>query len=91
MRDGLPALLVRLFRFATTLCEDETRANELVCKTCQHALRQSQEFQPGNRLDRWCFSIMVSIWQKEMCGERGHPGRDFREDEALLVSDESES
>lgn len=80
VREGLPALLVRLFRFAATLCQDETLTNELVRKTCLRALQKSQEFEPGEHLDRWCFSIMTSIWQSEFCAEQGHSRHDLKQD-----------
>ncbi len=66
VRDGLPELLPRLWRFAKVLCRDPDFAEDLVQSTCVRAMERAPQFSEGTRLDHWTFSIMASIWKNEI-------------------------
>lgn len=59
---GLPAILPRLWRFAYSLCQSATTADDLVQDACVRALSKAAQFQSGSRLDAWTFTILRSIW-----------------------------
>ncbi len=63
VRDGLSALLPRLWRFALVLCRDNATADDLVQSTCIRALERASQFEAGSNLDRWTFTILASIWK----------------------------
>jgi RNA polymerase sigma-70 factor, ECF subfamily len=66
VRDGLPLLLPRLWRFARVLCRDPDFAEDLVQATCVRAMERAAQFSEGTRLDHWTFSILASIWKNEI-------------------------
>ena len=63
VRNGLSALLPRLWRFALVLCRDNATADDLVQSTCIRALERASQFEAGSNLDRWAFTILASIWK----------------------------
>lgn len=87
VRDGLPALLPRLRRFAVTLCRDNSTAEDLVQATCLRALERSAQFGTGTRLDRWTFAIMASIWRNELRASRVRNGNGTVPAEKLASDD----
>ena len=66
VRDGLPALLPRLWRFAVVLSGDRETANDLVQATCARAIEKEEQFIAGTRLDLWTFSILSSVWKNQL-------------------------
>lgn len=66
VRNGLPALAPRLWRYALVLSKNEEDARDLAQATVLRALERAEQFQPGSRLDRWCFAILASIWKNEL-------------------------
>ncbi|MGK7871133.1 RNA polymerase sigma factor [Falsiroseomonas sp. E2-1-a20] len=56
------ALLPRLRAFARSLARSRDAADDLVQATCERALRASDSFAPGTRLDAWLFRIMRNRW-----------------------------
>jgi RNA polymerase sigma-70 factor (ECF subfamily) len=74
VRDGLPPLLPRLWRFAYFLCGARDLAEDLVQSTCLRALERGRQFEPGTRLDRWLFAILRSIWLNDIRSRRVRAG-----------------
>lgn len=66
VREGLPALMPRLWRYAMVLTRNTEDAGELAQATATRALERSSQFQIGTNLDRWCFTILASIWKNEL-------------------------
>jgi len=58
----LVALLPRLRRFAHSLCQNGTDADDLAQATVERALRSRAQWQPGTRLDSWLYRIMRNLW-----------------------------
>lgn len=75
VRDGLPKLMTRLWRYGVVLTRNSDDAAELAQATAMRALERSDQYQPGTNLDRWCFTILRSIWKNELrsrATRRGH-------------------
>ena len=66
MRDGLPAVYPRLWRWCLSLTGSRDRADDLAQATTLRALEKAHLFQPGSRLDAWIFTIAKRIWLNEM-------------------------
>jgi RNA polymerase sigma-70 factor (ECF subfamily) len=62
LRTALTPLLPRLRRFAMTLAGSLPEADALVQAACERALRTSQAWLPGTRLDSWLYRIIHDIW-----------------------------
>ena len=60
--DQLGALLPRLRRFAHALSRISADADDLTQATVERALRSKSQWQPGTRLDSWCYRIMRNLW-----------------------------
>ena len=60
--DQLVALLPRLRRFAHALSRNSADADDLTQATIERALRSKAQWQPGTRLDSWCYRIMRNLW-----------------------------
>jgi RNA polymerase sigma factor (sigma-70 family) len=60
--DQLAALLPRLRRFAHALSRNPADADDLTQATIERALRSRAQWQPGTRLDSWCYRIMRNLW-----------------------------
>lgn len=87
VRDGLSAILPRLWRFALVLCGDREAANDLVQAACARALERENQYQPDTRLDHWVFAILASLWKNQLRAasvRRGHGNVDA---EQALVAD----
>lgn len=56
----------RLWRYGLVLSGSRTDAQDLAQATAVRALERSGQFQPGTKLDRWCFTILASIWKNEL-------------------------
>jgi RNA polymerase sigma-70 factor, ECF subfamily len=66
IRLQLVAMLPRLRRFAASLTRNMAQADDLVQATCEKALRASDGFEAGTRLDSWLYRIMQNQWIDEM-------------------------
>lgn len=55
--------------------------------TCLRALERAEQFEPGTKLDRWCFAIMASIWKNELRSRSVRLGNGHVDAELALVSD----
>ena len=70
VRDGLNALLPRLWRFCHVLTGDRSSAEDLAQSACLRALERAGQFQPGTRLDHWVFRIAQSVWFNQRRAEK---------------------
>src|SRR3982751_3878474 len=67
--DQLASLLPRLRRFAHGLSRDRADADDLTQATIERALRSKAQWEPGTRLDSWCYRIMRNLWfDTPFCG-----------------------
>jgi RNA polymerase sigma-70 factor, ECF subfamily len=87
IRDGLEALLPRLWRYALVLTKKSPDAEDLVQATCLRAIERERQFVPGTRLDRWLFAILRSIWLNQLRSERVREGEGRVDAEATLWFD----
>ncbi len=62
LRFDMISLLPRLRLFAYTLTRSASDSDDLVQSTCERALRASDSFELGTRLDSWMFKIMRNHW-----------------------------
>lgn len=60
--DQLGALLPRLRRFAHALSRNPADADDLTQAAIERAMRSKAQWQPGTRLDSWCYRIMRNLW-----------------------------
>lgn len=60
--DQLGALLPRLRRFAHALSRNAADADDLTQAAIERALKSKAQWQPGTRLDSWCYRIMRNLW-----------------------------
>lgn len=90
LRIDMISLLPRLRLFAYSLTRSAADADDLVQSTCERALKASDTFAPGTRLDSWMFKIMRNHWIDHtrrrrsegnvvhLSGEEAVPGEDGR-------------
>lgn len=62
VRLQMVTLLPRLRRFAFSLTGAGDRADDLVQSTCERALRSTDQWVPGTKLDSWMFRIMRNLF-----------------------------
>jgi RNA polymerase sigma-70 factor (ECF subfamily) len=65
VRDGLPALWPRLWRYALVLTKDRAEAEDLAQAACLRAMEKAELFTPGTRLDAWVMRILHRLWLNE--------------------------
>jgi RNA polymerase sigma factor (sigma-70 family) len=58
----IAALLPRLRRFAHALSRNPADADDLTQAAIERALRSKAQWQPGTRLDSWCYRITRNLW-----------------------------
>lgn len=66
MQQDLVALLPRLRRFARALTRDRSDADDLVQLALERALRRTDQYRPGLKLENWVFGIMKYAWIDEL-------------------------
>lgn len=69
-RRELVELLPRLRRFAFVLTRSHAYAQDVVQAAVERALRHSDSWQPGTRLDSWLYRIMQNLWRDELRAHR---------------------
>lgn len=67
----------RLWRYAIVLTGNRDDAQDLTQATALRALERADQFQAGTRLDRWCFTILSSIWKNELRARAVRLGQGF--------------
>ena len=60
--EQLASLMPRLRRFAHALSRHPADADDLTQATVERALKSRAQWQPGTRLDSWCYRIMRNLW-----------------------------
>ena len=73
LRHRIAALLPQLRRFARTLAWQREDADDLVQVALERALKASDQWQEGTRLDAWLYRIMKNAWIDEL-RSRGRQG-----------------
>lgn len=61
-QQDLVAVVPRLRRFAYALTGSRDTGDDLVQSACERALRNSDSFQQGTRLDSWMYRIIQNLW-----------------------------
>jgi RNA polymerase sigma factor (sigma-70 family) len=61
----IATLLPRLRRFARTITRNREDADDLVQISIERALKHSDQWEAGTRLDSWIFRIMKNAWIDE--------------------------
>lgn len=72
IRHRMVALLPKLRAFAHALARSPDGADDLVQATCEKALRASNSWVEGTRLDSWMFRIMQNQWIDQKRRARPH-------------------
>lgn len=66
VREGLPEVFPRLWRYALVLTSNRDAASDLAQATCLRALENHEKFEAGTQLDRWLFRMAHRIWLNEL-------------------------
>ena len=86
--DQLAGLLPRLRRFAHALSRNPTDADDLAQATIERALRSRDQWQPGTRLDSWCYRIMRNLWIDFARSRSRRTAREAPEEEGFNVGED---
>src|SRR3954447_9109798 len=86
--DQLAALLPRLRRFAHALSRDAADADDLTQATVERALRSKAQWEPGTRLDSWCYRIMRNLWIDTARARSRKTAREAPEEEGVNVGED---
>jgi RNA polymerase sigma-70 factor (ECF subfamily) len=86
--DQLAALLPLLRRFAHALSRDPADADDLTQATVERALRSRAQWQPGTRLDSWCYRIMRNLWIDTARSRSRKTAREAPEEEGTNVGED---
>ena len=90
IRFMIVALLPRLRGFALALARSGDAADDLVQATCEKALRASDSWTPGTRLDSWMFRIMQNQWIDTKRLQRPHQPIDGDAGQIQIEGDDGE-
>lgn len=66
VKEGIPSVFPRVWRFAFALAGTRERADDLAQSTCLRAIEKASQFKPGTQLDRWMFRITHNLWISEL-------------------------
>ena len=83
--DQLSQLLPRLRRFAHSLSRSPADADDLTQATIERALRSRAQWQPGTRLDSWCYRIMRNLWIDTSRVRARNAAREAPEEEGVTI------
>jgi RNA polymerase sigma-70 factor (ECF subfamily) len=86
--DQLAGLLPRLRRFAHALSRNSADADDLTQATVERALRSRDQWQPGTKLDSWCYRIMRNLWIDTARARSRKSAREAPEEEGLNVGED---
>jgi RNA polymerase sigma-70 factor (ECF subfamily) len=86
--DQLASLLPRLRRFAHALSRNPAEADDLTQAAIERALRSRDQWQPGTRLDSWCYRIMRNLWIDTARAASRRTAREAPEEEGLSVGED---
>src|SRR5438034_5537231 len=82
------ALLPRLRRFAHALSRNPADADDLTQAAIERALRSKAQWQPGTRLDSWCYRIMRNLWIDTARARSRKASHEAPEEEGLGVGED---
>jgi RNA polymerase sigma factor (sigma-70 family) len=85
--DELVQLLPRMRRFARGLARDGADGDDLCQATIERALKSSQQWQGGTRLDAWVYTIMRNIWVDQVRARNRRSQTFVTEEAGLDVGD----
>lgn len=85
--DKLVQLLPRMRRFARGLARDGADGDDLCQATIERALKSSQQWQGGTRLDAWVYTIMRNIWVDQVRARNRRSQTFVTEEAGLNVGD----
>lgn len=88
IREGLPALYPRLWRYALSLTGRREWAEDLTQQACIRAIEKSANFQPGTHLDRWMFRMLHNLWINELRSRKVRTGEGLVPVEDTPIVDE---
>ena len=60
------SIIPTITRYARGLTRSSADADDLVQMTCERALTEADQWEPGTRLDGWACQIMHTMWQNEV-------------------------
>src|SRR5881628_3779719 len=86
--DQLAALLPRLRRFAHALSRNPADADDLTQAAIERALRSKAQWEPGTRLDSWCYRIMHNLWIDTARSRSRKAVHEAPEEEGLSVGED---
>ena len=86
--DQVGSLLPRLRRFAHGLSRDQADADDLTQATIERALRSKAQWEPGTRLDSWCYRIMRNLWIDTARSRSRKAVHEAPEEEGLSVGED---
>lgn len=66
IRENVPVLYPRLWRYALVLSGKRDVADDLAQMTCLRALEKHEQYTAGTQLDRWMFRTLHRIWLNEL-------------------------
>src|SRR4051794_22792657 len=84
----LAALLPRLRRFAHSLSRDSVDADDLTQATIERALRSKAQWEPGTKLDSWCYRIMRNLWIDTARARSRRTANEAPEEEGLDIGED---
>lgn len=86
--DQLAALLPRLRRFAHALSRNSADADDLTQATIERALKSRAQWEPGTRLDSWCYRIIRNLWIDTARARSRKDAREAPAEEGLSVGED---
>ena len=66
IRNGLPEIFPRLWRYCYVLTGSRDTADDLAQATCVRAIEKSSLLQYDDKIDRWVFRIAQRVWLNEL-------------------------
>jgi response regulator PhyR-like protein len=70
VRDAMLAAIPNLRAFATLLCGNVDRGDDLVEETLRRAIADIDSFQPGSNMSAWLFKMLHNLFRPEYRGQR---------------------
>ncbi|QBF33687.1 RNA polymerase sigma factor [Thalassococcus sp. S3] len=87
LRQALPALLPRIWRFALALSGNPDTADELVQATCLRAIEKAEQFRTGTNPLPWLLTICRSIWLNQLRAARIRANQSLDASPDLQIAD----
>lgn len=87
IRESLPNVFPRLWRFCLFQTGRRDQADDLAQSTCLRALEKAHQYSAGTHLDRWLFLIAKRIWLNEVRATAVRSGRGLVAIEEMDIPD----